>query len=362
MKLIYLTSMRYPADNGIKIYARELAKCFSAILKKDFLFVVANDFSQELKNINCLNLRLKIKKFRTPFYFFWIPYFVFLSRKEEDLVFFTNDTYLLVILIFWKNFFRLPYRICSDWHHLLYNWREKFIAQNSNALITTSNKLRGDILKISGVSGDKISTVYGGVNIDLYSGSKGMSRSVLGLPEDKIIIGYIGFFKTFGLEKGIPTMIKSLTQLPDKFLMAFVGGTDAEIKEYTEFASSLGVKEKCLFFGKKNGYEVAQYQMAMDIIAIPYPDQPGFGYPMKVYEYMASRRPIIYSKLGLVEEVIGDCAYSFVPDDFGDFARVVTAITDDKKVAMDNVSRAFEKVKNYTWDKKAQNIANFLKK
>lgn len=362
MKLVYFTSMRYPADNGMKIYARELAKGFTKILKNSFLFVVANDFSQELESINCLNLRLKFKKFRSPFFFLWIPYFVFLSRKEKDLVFFTNDTYLLTFLIFWKLFFRLNYRICSDWHHLHYNRREKFIIRNSDTLVTTSKRLKEDIMKLGDVSGKNIFFAYGGVNIDLYADSHYVERSVLGLPEKKVVIGYIGYFKTFGLEKGIPTMIRALTLLPNNFAMAFVGGKDTEIQEYTDLAVSLGVKEKCFFFGVKNGEEVAQYQMAMDIIAIPYPDQPGFGYPMKVYEYMASRRPIIYSKLGLVEEVIGDCAYSFIPGDANEFATTVKKINDDKNTALENVARAYEKVKGYSWDSKAQNIVNFLMK
>lgn len=362
MKLVYFTSMRYPADNGMKIYARELAKGFTKILKNDFLFVVANNFSQELERINSLNLCLRIKKFRSPFFFFWIPYFVFLSRKEKDLVFFTNDTYLLTFLIFWKLFFRLNYRVCSDWHHLHNDRREKFIIRNSDALVTTSKRLKEDVMKLGSVSGENIFFAYGGVNIDLYSDSHQVKRNTLGLPEGKVIIGYIGYFKTFGLEKGIPTMIRALALLPDNFVMAFVGGKEAEIQEYTNLAISIGVNKRCFFFGIKKGEEVAQYQMAMDIIAIPYPDQPGFGYPMKVYEYMASRRPIIYSKLGLVEEVIGDCAYSFTPDDFNQFADAVKKIISDKKAATENISKAYNKVVGYSWYNKAQSIADFLKR
>lgn len=354
--------MRYPADNGMKIYAREVARCMNNILGKDFLFVVANDSSQELAGINCLNLGLRLKKFRSPFFFFWIPTFVFKSRKEKDLVFFTNDTYLLTYLIFWKSFFKLNYKICSDWHHLLHNNKEKFIVKNCDFLITTSNSLKNDILAIGGVAGSKICSVYGGVNLDLYKEGEDYSRFDLGLPKDKIIIGYIGYFKTFGLEKGISTMIKSLPLLPDKFVMAFVGGKDSEIKEYSDLASSIGVKERCFFFGVKKGVEVAKYQVSVDIIAIPYPNQPGFGYPMKVYEYMASKRPIIYSKLGLVEEVIGDCAYSFTPGDSVDFANAVKDIDGDGIRAKNNVSKAFDKVKEYTWYKKAENIINFLNK
>ena len=362
MKLVYFTSMRYPADNGMKVYARELAKGFTKILKKDFLFVVANNFSQGLEDINYLNLYLRLKKFRSPFFFFRIPYFVFRWRKENDLIFFTNDTFILTYLIIWKKFFRLHYRICSDWHHLLNNRREKFVIQNSDMLVTTSNGLKKDLMKLGNISGENIFSVYGGVNMDLYADSRKVSRSELGLPEDKTIIGYVGYFKTFGLDKGISTMIKSLALLPDTCVMAFVGGKDSEIQEYTELARSIGVKERCFFFGVKNGDKVAQYQMAMNIITIPYPNQPEFGYPMKVYEYMASHRPVIYSKLGLVEEVLSDCAYSFIPSDVSGFAKAVEEIIGDKERALENVSRAYEKVKEYTWDTKARYIADFLKR
>lgn len=362
MKLIYFTSMRYPADNGMKVYARELAKGFTKVLKKDFVFVVANDFSEELKDINCLNLHLRLKKFRSPFFFFCIPYFVFISRKEKDLVFFTNDTFLLTYLIIWKKVFRFHYRICSDWHHLLDNRREKFVIQNSDMLVTTSNGLKADLMQLGGIKGDKICSVYGGVNMNLYEDSRKVSKSTLGLPEGKTIIGYVGYFKTFGLDKGISTMIRALALLPDTCVMAFVGGKDAEIQEYSELADSLGVKERCFFFGIQSGDAIAHYQMASDIITIPYPNQPGFGYPMKVYEYMASRRPIIYSKLGLVEEVLSDCAYSFAPSDVAGFAKAVEEIIGDKERAAENVSRAYEKVKNYTWDSKAQHIVDFLRK
>ena len=76
---------------------------------------------------------------------------------------------------------------------------------------------------------------------------------------------------------------------------------------------------------------------------------------------MASRHPIIYSRLGLVEEVLSDCAYSFTPNEAKDFAEAVKGITDDKKKAEENVLRAYEKVKNYTWDNKARCISDFLR-
>ena len=199
--------------------------------------------------------------------------------------------------------------------------------------------------------------------MDLYKNTKNISRNSLGLPEGKIIVGYVGLFKTFGLEKGVATMIESLKNLGDEFVAVFVGGTEVEIKEYGAYAHSFGVEDKCLFLGRKEGDEIAKYQMAMDILAIPYPDQPHFresGFPMKVYEYMASKRPILYSKLDLVEEVLSDCAIGFIPDDAVDFSVKV------KDIVVNNfypelVSKAYSKLWGYTWEAKARNIIDFIK-
>ena len=72
---------------------------------------------------------------------------------------------------------------------------------------------------------------------------------------------------------------------------------------------------------------------------------------MKVYEYMASQRPIVYSKLELAEEVLSDCGYGFAPDDPKDLAEKIKQAIDAKD--SDEKTRiAYEKVKNYTWQKK----------
>ena len=71
---------------------------------------------------------------------------------------------------------------------------------------------------------------------------------------------------------------------------------------------------------------MALYEQASDVLVIPYPDKPHFrlyGFPMKVYEYMASQRPIVYSKLELAEEVLPDCGYGFVPDDPNDLVEKI---------------------------------------
>jgi len=363
MRLIYITGKKYPGSTADHHYVKQLAIGFVEVLGKDIQLVVDGDIT----NLNEENL---IRPYKPKwikgsiFFIFWILFFIKKNRSNlADMVFFSNDSYILFILIFWRKIFGVKYKVCSDWHHLFHDWRDRFIAHGSDKLITTSKKLKENIIKATNVDRNKISAIYGGVNIKLYENDKNISKILLGLPKDKIIIGYVGLFKTFGLEKGIVTMIQSLKYLRDEFVAVFVGGTKTEIKEYSLYADSLGVKDRCLFFERKNEDEIAKYQIIMDILAIPYPDKPHFresGFPMKVYEYMASHRPIIYSKLDLVEEVLSDCAIGFIPDNPVDFSTKV------KDIAENNfypklVSVAYSKLGGYTWKAKACNIVQFLK-
>ena len=101
----------------------------------------------------------------------------------------------------------------------------------------------------------------------------------------------------------------------------------------------------------------------MDILVIPYPDKPHFrdyGFPMKVWEYMASGRPIIYSNLEIMREVLGGRATSFQPDDASSFANAVLSIYQDAESAEEIARKNTNDVQAYTWKARAENILNFI--
>ena len=189
---------------------------------------------------------------------------------------------------------------------MLYNnWRDKYIAVNSDFLIATSSKLKNLLIDKTKISPGKIFVAYGGIDLDNYKNiDKSEAKRILKLPLNKKIISYIGLFKTMGMEKGINTMILALKNLSEDVIMAFIGGKDEEILEYKILAKENGVLGRCVFEGLKDFKEVVLYEQSSDVLVIPYPDKPHFrlyGFPMKVYEYMASQRPIVYSKLELAE-------------------------------------------------------------
>ena len=365
MKLVYLTSKKYPSTTADHFFIKSMSQAFTEVMGKRFLLLVFGVIPNEINKINVVSI-CSLKHFRTIFYFFWILYFTVIKKGfNKDTVCFGNDPNLLLILIFWKKTLGFKYKICSDWHMLHNNFKDKLIAENSDYLITTSDKLKKKILSLFTIESEKILTAYGGVDLKKYKNiDKREARDNLKLPQNKKIVSYVGLYKTMGMEKGISTMIDSLLYLSKDTVMMFVGGRDMEIEYYRKQANEIGVDDRCIFVEMVDFDRVILYEQASDVLAIPYPDKPHFrqyGFPMKVYEYMASKRPILYSKLELVEEVLFDCAFGFEADNKKDFAEQVEYILENKELSIKKSQKAYKKVLGFTWDARVRNIVTFLK-
>ncbi len=367
MKFIYLTAKKYPGSTADHNYILELAKAFHSELGNNFRFVVCNTLSLEGVDSSLINLNIPNSLKRTIYFFFWIPWFLLKQsnykpiKSSERIIFFSNDQNLLVILIFWRWLLNLSSHVVADWHLLSNTWKDLCIAKNVDLSITTSEKLKRSISRLIPFS--RALTIYGGVNLGAYlqnnSESIQIIRRRLGVPVDKFLVSYIGLFKTLGQEKGIKMMIDSLKYQDQDVVMVFVGGKPDEIVSYGKYAQEIGIKDCCIFLPIQSFEKVVEYQKVMDILVIPYPDQPHFrnyGFPMKVYEYMASKVPIVYTKLELLEEIISDCAFGIKPDNPQEFANMVKYIKSDPELARKKAFLAFEKVKNLDWLSKAKAI------
>ena len=98
----------------------------------------------------------------------------------------------------------------------------------------------------------------------------------------------------------------------------------------------------------------------MDALVIPFPDEPHYALyasPLKLFEYMASGRPIIASDLPALREVLNDRnSLFFKPDNAADLARAVKMLKSSQMLGYHLSQQALADVKNYTWDKRAQRI------
>lgn len=361
MFLVNLTFKRFPARTADSIYVRELSRGFAKHLKSNFLLVVGNDNSSELKDIPHHVIGFQVVRWRTLYYFFWIPFFFLFSlKRNSQVVFFSNDHFLLSSLVIWKKLFRFSYKVCADWHMLIDNWKDSFVAQNADIHITTTEHLRRQVIEKLSVNPKKIFTTHGGVVKSYMSQSFSVpeKRKELGLPTDSLLVSYVGFFKTLGMEKGITVMIDALKYISDyRIKMLFVGGSRDDIRHYTQYADRLDLKDRCIFVERVDSEQVMFYQMVSDILVIPYPNKPHFrdyGFPMKAYEYLASGIPIVYSKLAILDEVLSGYGFSFCPDDPSSLAQQIEIVLGLNKDEI--AKKAYMYVKDLTWDHKAKNI------
>lgn len=360
MKFVYLNAKTYPGITADHHYVRNLAYAFYKELGDKFALVTINTKSDALPGLKTLNASIPSFLKKTIFFFLWLP-FVYISKLRsgnDKVVFFSNDLNLLSILIFWKKILWFSYIVAADWHLLTETGKDKYVANNADYSFTTSAKLERAIRNLA--PNAKTATAYGGVDLESFRPEeKRLIRRELGLPENDFLVGYAGYFLTMGMEKGLSTMIFALKNLPPKYVMVFVGGKFEEMELYKKEAEDNGVLDRCLFFPVQKFENLIRFEQAMDALAIPYPDKPHFrnyGFPMKIYEYMASGVPIIYTKLELLEEVASDCAWGIAPDSPEELAKAVVDIDINKDEVSKKTQSALEKVSGFTWAKRAQNI------
>ena len=129
MHLLYITGKTYPGNTADHHYVRQLAIGFSGVLEENMQFVAQGD-------INFLDKRNVIQPIKISwlknsiFFFFWSLFFSIKNFKNlNETVFFSNDSYILSILIIWRKIFGFKYRVCSDWHHPFHDYRDRFIAR-----------------------------------------------------------------------------------------------------------------------------------------------------------------------------------------------------------------------------------------
>jgi glycosyltransferase involved in cell wall biosynthesis len=197
-------------------------------------------------------------------------------------------------------------------------------------------------------------------------------RRRLGLPLERPIVGYVGRFRTMGMEKGIPELIEAMKYLlractPPPLLLC-VGGPMESVPTYKALARQHGVPlDHLRFLDRVPNTEVPYWLRGCDVLTIPLPWSEHMAYytsPMKLFEYMAAGVPTVASNLPSLCEVLEQDRNAMLvsPGNPRSLAEGIQRVLDDQELAQRLSAQAFEDVQSYTWDKRARRILDSIEK
>jgi glycosyltransferase involved in cell wall biosynthesis len=85
--------------------------------------------------------------------------------------------------------------------------------------------------------------------------------------------------------------------------------------------------------------------------------------PGKLFDYMASRRPIVAADYESMHEVTGEDSVKFVAPDRPDLlADALRTVLSDPESAQAMADRAYERVQEFTWDRRARLVCEFAQR
>ena len=230
----------------------------------------------------------------------------------------------------------------------LYLWKK------ARLLVVLTNIIKKELV-IAGIPENKILVAADGVDLEKFAidVSKQEAREKLNLPIDKKIVMYTGSFFLHSW-KGVNNVLQAASKLPN-YLFVLVGGTKKEVDELSK-----EVADNILLIEKQPHSQIPLYLKAADLLLLPNTKEKAvsekYTSPLKLFEYMVSRRAIVASNLPSIKEVLNEKNSLLVEPTIQGLVSGINKISQDEDWADKISAQAYIDVQNYSWQKRAQNI------
>lgn len=219
------------------------------------------------------------------------------------------------------------------------------------AVIADSSQTKQDLVTLVGIDPAKIIVIHPGLNqafgCDRDSGLEFRRRRGLG---DGLLVLQIG--RAF--YKNILGVLRVLHRLR-------AGGLDVRVVrvgrplagEERALADKLGVTASVVELGGVPDEQMPALYNAIDLLLFPSLYE-GFGWPP--LEAMASGTPVVCSRAGSLDEIVGDAALTADPEDIDALAWHAAAALTDQRLRATLTARGCEHVARFNWDRTAEQV------
>lgn len=238
--------------------------------------------------------------------------------------------------------------------------RHESIARAADLVVSTTHWNAEHLSKAWGAALRRpILVAPNAIDSTLYAGlpPRDEARSRLGLPLVGRLAVYTGHLYAW---KGVHTLAEASANLPTDFRVLMIGGTSEDREVFAAYLAERKL-ERVVLVPHKPHAEAALYLAAADVLVLPNSGKDWNSRhttsPIKLFEYLAAKRPVVASDLPSIREAVSDAEVRFVPPDdpVALASAIVAAVGDASRVAS-----AAALVAGRSWSKRAAAILQAL--
>ncbi|PIR53737.1 hypothetical protein COU75_04460 [Candidatus Peregrinibacteria bacterium CG10_big_fil_rev_8_21_14_0_10_42_8] len=264
--------------------------------------------------------------------------------------------------------------VVLELHTLPKRNQKNFVSQCNQCkrVVCLTDLMRKELVSL-GVKRAKIIVEGDAVDLERFKKipSGKSARHHFNLPDDKRIIGYVGSFVTMDkIEKGVQLIIDSLVTMRkngEPVHGFFVGGPLEWAQRYRKIALGKGLSEDDFtFHGTVQSKLVPDAIAACDVCVYPAPEPKNVFFkrdtsPLKVFEYLASGRPVVCADIPPLHSVLTKDVVKLVhPGSVSSLTAGLREVLRKNAEAKARSVRGLKLVQKYSWEKRMKRILDTL--
>jgi len=359
LKLLYLAPRDFPRRVANRVQTLKMAEAFSRqcdfVLAISALHCTVDELWDQYGITHPFQIEVIGEPRLDPKTVFGMPAMIrSVLRHRPDILYMREESPAWALSFAFRNlvYEMLDYSERRSWLYAGLVRRSRRTFAISEGLIDTA--------VANGLPRDKISLAPDGVDIAAFDFEQDTvaARKTVGLPLEGKIVLYTGRLSDW---KGVDVLVKSARLLPDGTRVVIVGGFEGEPEALQNSVEKEGLDDRIDVLGFVSHARVRHYLKAADVLVLPNKPVSKLSThhtsPLKLFEYMASKRPIVASDLPSIREVVDDTTAIFVAaGDPQDLARGIRLALDGGTAVTNMVGDARKRVGGFTWDQRAKTI------
>jgi glycosyltransferase involved in cell wall biosynthesis len=162
--------------------------------------------------------------------------------------------------------------------------------------------------------------------------------------DDEQLLVYAGTLEKY---QGIDILVNSMkyvTEENNKVKLLIAGGTQEQVNEYSKLSKNLGIESYVKFTGRVPQQFAKEFTAKADILLSPRSD--GTNTPLKIYEQLASGKPLVATRIYSHTQVLTEDVAFLVDPTPKDMAKGIILSLNEKELVKQKVESAMNLYEN----------------